>query len=91
MQFFDRIEHREINGFHELFAIDEQKNEAYLLRDLIVRAESSAITGNWLYVNSIKKRTSFENEKLMNDFSENLMRQANELDAENNKKKHGHP
>jgi hypothetical protein len=91
MQFFDRIEQREIKGFYELFAIDEQKNEAYLLKDLIVRTESSAITGNWLYVNSIKKRISFENEKLMNDFSENLMRQANELDAENNKKKYGHP
>lgn len=59
MQFFDRIEQREINGFYELFAIDEQKNEAYLLRDLIVRTESSAITGNWLYVNSIKKTNLF--------------------------------
>lgn len=87
MQFFDRIEQREINGFYELFAIDEQKNEAYLLRDLIVRTESSAITGNWIYVNSIKKRMSFENEKLMNDFSESLMQQANELNTENSKMK----
>lgn len=85
MRFFDRIEKKEVNGLHELFAIDEHKNEAYLLRDLIVRTELSAITGNWLFVNSIKKRTSFENEKTMNAFSENLMRQANELNTENNR------
>lgn len=86
MQFFDRIEQCKVNGLHELFAVDEQKNEKYLLRKIIVGSESSALSGNWLIVNSIKRRIAFENKNLMDEFCVNLMRLADELDAKNNKK-----
>lgn len=84
MKFFDRIEQCEVNGLHELFAVDEQKNERYLLRKIITESESSVLSGNWLVVNSIKKRVPFENEKSMNEFCKNLVKLANELDAKNN-------
>lgn len=83
MQVFDRIEPQEISGLHELFAFDDQKNEGYLLRNPIVRSDSSEVTGHWIYVDTIRRRDSFESKESLDDFSNNLMTLIHEIDVKN--------
>jgi len=88
MQIFDRIEIQEINGFRELFAVNDEKNEAYLLRNPMIISESSVLTGHWISVSSIKKRVAFSDEQSMKKFCDDLMKTVHELDAENYRNKY---
>ncbi|SJM91240.1 hypothetical protein CRENPOLYSF2_2120008 [Crenothrix polyspora] len=76
MQVFDHIETREINRLQEMYAVDEAKNEAYLLRNLIVGADSSTLK---VTINSIKRRKPFANEESMRQFCNEIMQLANKL------------
>jgi len=91
MQTFDRIEILETNGFRELFAVNDEKNESYQLINPIVSSESSALTGYWVSVGSIRKRMSFSDEHSMKQFRDDLIKKIHELDIENHKKKYGPP
>ncbi|MBK8452710.1 MAG: hypothetical protein WAQ53_11055 [Thiofilum sp.] len=91
MKIFDRIDIQEINGFRELFAWDNEKNEAYLLRNPVISSESSIFTGYRVSINSIKKRSAFLDEQSMKQFCDEFMKKAYELNTENHKKKYDLP
>jgi hypothetical protein len=77
MHLFDRVEEKEINGNFEVYAIDEQDNRAYLLRDVIINTSASAIEGLELSISCHPEkyiyRGVFTTEVEIKAFADNIM------------------
>lgn len=87
MQLFDRVEKRTINGVSEVFAVDEQADHAYLLRNVIINTSNSTLEGLILtimcYPEEYVYRGIFKTKKEVHDFSNNVIRLINEASKNN--------
>ena len=84
MYYFDSVEEKNINGFSEVFAVNKENNQAYLLRNVIISPIESTSTGFSLriscYPESYTYRGGFntkdEADKFVNDVM-SLINKAN--------------
>jgi hypothetical protein len=87
MYFFDYIEERDLNGTFEIFAINEQENQAYLLREVIVSTSESQLNGFSLSISCYPEkyiyRGKFNKATEMEDFKNNILRLLREANIKN--------
>jgi hypothetical protein len=85
MEYFDRIEKQDINGNHDLFAIDDRLEISRILRDICIQTCSSASTGHSAKVNGIARRDSFSSEAEMQAFEKEIGQLARECEEANHR------
>ena len=87
MYLFDRVEEKQINGTFEVFAINEQDNQAYLLRDAIINTSAGAIEGLSLSISchpeKYNYRGSFNTDIEMKAFVDSMLRLLHEANKKN--------
>lgn len=87
MYYFDRVEEKEINGKFDVFAINDQNGQAYLLRNAIVSYSSSTLNEFSLsigcYPESYAYRGTFKTEAEMNRFAHSVQALLHGADKKN--------
>ena len=87
MYLFDRVEEQKINGTFEVFAINEQDNQAYLLRNIIISTSESTLEGFSLSISCYPEkyiyRGSFNTADEMKEFADSVLRLLNEASKKN--------
>lgn len=87
MYLFDRVEEKEINGNFEVFAINEQEDQAYLLRDVIINIPDSTIGGLSLSISCYPEkyvyRDNFNTEIEMKALADSVLRLLHEAKRRN--------
>lgn len=88
MYLFDLVEVRNINGTLGVFAIDEQKNQAYLLKNaVIINTSESTLEGFGLSISCHPEkyvyRGSFNTANEMKEFADSVLRLLNEASKTN--------
>ena len=87
MHLFDRVEEKNMNGIFEVFAVNEQDNQAYLLRNVIINTSESALEGLSLSISCHPEkyvyRGGFNTASEMKEFAESILRLLNEANKKN--------
>lgn len=87
MYLFDLVEVRNINGTFGVVAVNEQENQAYLLRNVIINTSESALEGCSLSISCTPEkyvyRGSFNTASEMKNFAESVLRLLNEASRTN--------
>lgn len=78
MYLFDRVEEKNINGIFEVFAVNDQDNQAYLLRNVIISASESTLDGLSLSISCYPEkyvyRGNFNTASEMKEFADSVLR-----------------
>jgi hypothetical protein len=84
---FDRVEEKNINGIFEVFAVNEQDNQEYLLRNVISSASESTLDGLSLSISCYPEkyvyRGSFNTASEMKEFADSVLRLLYEASKKN--------
>jgi hypothetical protein len=84
---FDRVEEKNINGIFEVFAVNEQDNQAYLLRNVIISTSESTLDGLSLSISCYPEkyvyRGSFNTASEMKVFADSVLRLLYEASKKN--------
>lgn len=87
MYLFDRVEEKNINGTFEVIAVNDQDNQAYLLRNVIISTSESALEGLSLSISCYPEkyvyRGSFNTASEMQEFADNVLRLLYEASKKN--------
>ena len=87
MYYFDLIEEKNINGSVEVFAVNKENNQAYLLRDVIISTFGSTSNGFSLkiscYPESYTYRGGFNTKDEADKFVDDVMKLINRANRTN--------
>lgn len=88
MYLFDRVQEHKINGIYDVFAINDEDNQEYLLRNIIVNTSAIKLDGFKLTISKFPEtyvyRGDFQTDTELKSFAENIISMLEAADKKNN-------